>query len=398
MRVTGSVVCRCQANLFGSQEAALTAAKLPLNEAYFCEDCYEIRCPECVVWEISSSFCPHCLFEVPGTSVRAQKARCARSCFECPICFHVLSIVGSDPAHRGTLTSPEASQGIAPFYLSCTCCRWDSKRLGLVADKPSDITLQFTAMEENTWNVQEYHAVKAHVEDEILSNMQCRTSKRAGWMYQKSLEPYIPNMTRPLSKHAARLTSQVALVQNDPSRVSTLAQRWAMPGEHPYHNQYLRPQRVKLLSKLSKRCPACRHILVRPDLQTSSGGFKIKLLAHQHLPLCTASPALSGLVTITLSNPLVDAMDIFLSGSTELSMSQFQIPPLTDAFDWDDEYTMDDALDAFKQGPRVHRNQVSISAKVTGEWLGLRITWQVVGSHQAHTFWTWIPVGSLGRR
>ena len=137
---------------------------------------------------------------------------------------------------------------------------------------------------------------------------------------------------------------------------------------------------------------------MRPDLQTSSGGFKIKLLAHQHLPLCTASPALSGLVTITLSNPLVDAMDIFLSGSTELSMTQFQIPPLTDAFDWDDEYNMDDALDAFKQGPRVHRNQVSISAKVTGEWLGLRITWQVVGSHQAHTFWTWIPVGSLGRR
>jgi len=393
MPTAGNVVCRCQADLFGTQEEAL-GVKLPLNQAYFCEECYEIRCPDCVVWDISSCFCPHCLFEVPGTSVRTQKARCARSCFECPLCFHVLSIVGSDPAHHGALTSPEASQGIAPFYLSCTCCRWDSKRLGLIADKPSDITLRYEAMEENTWYVQQYQAVKAHVADEIQANMQSHSKKKTGRRYHAPLEPYTPAMTRSLSKHAARLASQVDLVRDDPSHVSTLVQRWAMSGEHPYHTHALRPQRVKLLSKLSKRCPTCRHILVRPDLQTSSSAFKIKLLAHQHLPSCTASRALSGLVTITLSNPLMDAMDISLGGTAELSMSQFQIPPFTDAFEWDDEGTMDDALDAFTQGPRVHRNQVSISARTSDEWLGLRITWQVVSSPKAHTFWTWIPMSS----
>lgn len=108
-----------------------------------------------------------------------------------------------------------------------------------------------------------------------------------------------------------------------------------------------------------------------------------------------ASRAMSGLVTVTLSNPLMDAMDVSLSGFAELSKSQFQIPPLTDAFEWEDEGTMDDALDAFSHGPRVHRNQVSISAKAMGDVLALKITWQVVGSPKAHTFWTWIPLDPL---
>lgn len=394
MRTASSIVCRCQAELFGSEEAALATARLPLNQAYFCENCYDIRCPACIVWEISSSFCPHCLFEVPGTSVHTQKSRCARSCFECPICFHVLSVVGSDPEHQSALTSPEASQGIAPFYLSCTCCRWDSKRLGLVADKPSDISARYAAMEQSSWDVQEFQSVMAHVADEIQANMQSRSLRKSRQPIEP-LEPYIPTMSRPLSKHASRLSNQKDLVLNDPSHASTLAQRWAMPGDQPYNIHALRPQRVQLVSKLSKRCPTCRHILVRPDLQTSSNAFKIKLLAHHHLPSCMASYASSGLVTITFSNPLMDAMDVSLAGAAELSMSQIQIPPLTDAFEWDDEGLLDEALDAFTHGPRVHRNQVSISARASGEWLGLRITWQVAGSSKAHTFWSWIPLGSL---
>lgn len=46
-----------------------------LNSLYFCEECDSIRCPDCVTVEVSSYYCPNCLFEVPGASVRAEKNR-----------------------------------------------------------------------------------------------------------------------------------------------------------------------------------------------------------------------------------------------------------------------------------------------------------------------------------
>lgn len=39
----------------------------PLSWLYFCEDCHEIRCPQCVQDEIVSYYCPNCLFEVSRT-------------------------------------------------------------------------------------------------------------------------------------------------------------------------------------------------------------------------------------------------------------------------------------------------------------------------------------------
>ena len=110
----------------------------PLRALYFCEACYELRCNACVACEVSSRFCPHCLFEVPSTSAGAQKGQCARSCVACPVCTHVLTIHGTDPPRNGApLTSAEASIGVAPFYYACTACLWDSKRIGLVGAKPS---------------------------------------------------------------------------------------------------------------------------------------------------------------------------------------------------------------------------------------------------------------------
>ena len=42
---------------------------------YFCEECDSVRCPFCVLDEVSSYYCPNCLFEVPAASVRAEKNR-----------------------------------------------------------------------------------------------------------------------------------------------------------------------------------------------------------------------------------------------------------------------------------------------------------------------------------
>jgi dynactin-4 len=46
----------------------------------------------------------------------------------------------------------------------------------------------------------------------------------------------------------------------------------------------LKPQRIPLQTKRSKRCPQCSHILAKPDPKSSSTRFKIKLLASNYLP------------------------------------------------------------------------------------------------------------------
>lgn len=47
----------------------------PLGSLYFCDGCDAIRCPTCVVEEVTTYFCPNCLFEVSSGSVRTEKTR-----------------------------------------------------------------------------------------------------------------------------------------------------------------------------------------------------------------------------------------------------------------------------------------------------------------------------------
>ena len=47
----------------------------PLHTLFFCEECDAVRCNRCVSVEVSTYYCPNCLFEVPSASVRAEKNR-----------------------------------------------------------------------------------------------------------------------------------------------------------------------------------------------------------------------------------------------------------------------------------------------------------------------------------
>lgn len=49
-------------------------------------------------------------------------------------------------------------------------------------------------------------------------------------------------------------------------------------------NSDLKPLRIPLQSKKSKRCPSCRHILIKPEQKAQSVRFKIKLVAANYLP------------------------------------------------------------------------------------------------------------------
>lgn len=84
-------------------------------------------------------------------------------------------------------------------------------------------------------------------------------------------------------------SSQPATPISHTGEVASLSQRlhatqfsWAPT--HSLRTVDLKPTRVPLRSKKSKRCPKCTHILIKPELKAQSTKWKIKLVAGNYLP------------------------------------------------------------------------------------------------------------------
>jgi len=65
---------------------------------------------------------------------------------------------------------------------------------------------------------------------------------------------------------------------------TTAGQLWSIPWQPALDEQDLRPLRIPLKCKKTKRCHACRHIVVKPDTKASSTKYKIRLVASSYLP------------------------------------------------------------------------------------------------------------------
>lgn len=93
---------------------------------------------------------------------------------------------------------------------------------------------------------------------------------------EKHRKDYLTRIQSAPSQPAASLDDKIA----------SLEQRWSSVSiaDQPIRAAELRPTRVPLKSKLSKRCPACRHIVIKPDSKADSSRFKIKLVAINFLP------------------------------------------------------------------------------------------------------------------
>ena len=92
-----------------------------------------------------------------------------------------------------------------------------------------------------------------------------------------------------------------------PEEIATLEQRWINGWTSPVlarsvrltvHRTHTRQSsfrsdlkllRIPLHSKKSKRCPSCRHILIKPEQKPQSVRFKIKISATSYLPLMSIS-------------------------------------------------------------------------------------------------------------
>lgn len=333
--------CPCSTNhtsSFGPIQPSTSSFQLPL--LYFCDDCDSIRCDQCTTKDLTGYFCPNCLFDVPLASVKSERANCPRNCFSCPICTSTLAVVLSDSneeSHWDPL-SAEASTGEPPWYLQCPTCKWDSKEINMTFEKSTGINLQLQKIEEEAADSIEFRHLRAHFGQylrfatsagEMSYSMEAaRSSKllkdvpslinQPGFGAGRTKTPtkktdrdeQIPQYSAKMTWDAGREERRYVGVkqelhegkalgaigrkeqnqleflqeQTDESQISNLAQRWSELNDQSVRQADLGPCRVPLRTKQTKRCPVCRHIIIRPESKPISSKYKIRLLALSRLP------------------------------------------------------------------------------------------------------------------
>ncbi|KAL4896986.1 dynactin p62 family-domain-containing protein [Aspergillus ambiguus] len=111
----------------------------PPEQLLYCEDCHQIKCPRCITEEIVCWYCPSCLFETPSSMVRSEGNRCARNCFNCPVCTAPLAVTTLE-----NVTGGGSQQG--PWVLACGYCMWTTLDIGIKFDKPTNIRTQLSKL------------------------------------------------------------------------------------------------------------------------------------------------------------------------------------------------------------------------------------------------------------
>ncbi|KZT09224.1 dynactin p62 [Laetiporus sulphureus 93-53] len=306
----------------------------PLHNLFFCEECDAVRCNRCVMMEVSGYYCPNCLFEVPSASVRAEKNRCARNCFMCPICRNTLTVVPSDPSEGSEMrlsTIVSSSLGEPPFFLYCNHCRWDSAEIDITFEKPTGLAAQLQRYEDSAPESLEFERLKEHFEPYLraspssglpnVSSHHLHTNPitaaassalardipgvaKYNPLSRTRLTAYKSSQKQEISDYRARMEAGSAIGLGlgggeadveymrhleTVSEVASLEQRWLNSWVNPLQTSELKPMRIPLQSKKSKRCPSCRHILIKPEQKAQSVRYKIKLVAGNYLPAITAT-------------------------------------------------------------------------------------------------------------
>ncbi|CAI2177197.1 17281_t:CDS:2 [Funneliformis geosporum] len=314
----------------------------PISKLYFCDDCHQIRCPRCVQEEIVCYYCPNCLFEVPTASVKSERNRCARNCFQCPICQNTLSVVASSEPQPTpspiSPTVPTVSATGAPYYLSCGVCRWDSQEIGMTFEKATGLALQLQKTEDERPDVKEFDHLKDQFEKHLRHNTPSTTLPSSllsipGMSGMNSFSSRYGNTglahsqqkSDDVEKYEAavdKVEPENGLVDDlvhltDVNQITTLTQRMNQLSDQPYKVEW--PQRIHLRTKRVKRCRSCRHILIKPEQKAQATRFKIKLVALKNIPKITIAslPKLilnqPTQIVLKFSNPLYEEISVDLT-------------------------------------------------------------------------------------
>ncbi|KAI9695356.1 MAG: hypothetical protein M1836_006476 [Candelina mexicana] len=307
----------------------------PIEHLLYCEDCHQIRCPRCVLEEISMWWCPSCYFEVPNSVVKTDGNRCQRNCYQCPICTTQLNVNALDT---------DTNKLGGPYVLGCPYCYWSSLDIGVQFDKPTNITGQLakrtkpedddfrrtdlipsqqtkdddsetegSALEAN----EQFANLKSFYSTQITnsspnplpgfsdlggpspgstSRLLAFYSQLAGYGKKK------PKEKLPLMREAYNIEEGLKVLGDEDDHIiekmknvgwegtTSLKQRSEQPHEARFLSRDIRPIPTLLRTKRSKRCRACRHILAKQENKMTSIRYRIRLLASTYIPTLSLLP------------------------------------------------------------------------------------------------------------
>ncbi|KAI8055059.1 dynactin p62 family-domain-containing protein [Syncephalis plumigaleata] len=347
----------------------------PISQLYFCEDCNRIKCTRCLQDDIICYYCPNCLFEVPTASVKGEKNRCMRNCFQCPSCYNTLTVItGEVPATTtakqatGTAAAAAAAApaSTAVYYLSCSTCRWDSREINLTFERPTGLAAQIQKIEDNRHEVREFEHLKEHFERIMRNNM----ANNPGTGYASLFSNLASINMHPLRSQVSPTTAtapdnddidettgdplykplplsqeleddesrqvEEAMTLTDADQVPTLRQRHSHPNEQPFNVSALHPERIHLRVKRLKRCRSCKQVLIKPDQKAIH--YIPTITIAQMAPLRVGE---SGNIVLRFANPLYFPIDVQLDlpKSDEISVvaKRFDVAEFSDVWDYDND-------------------------------------------------------------
>lgn len=372
---TTSIESEKEEETFNIYSPGIHFSTFPISKLYFCDDCHQIRCPRCVQEEIVCYYCPNCLFEVPTASVKSERNRCARNCFQCPICQNTLSVVASSEPQPTPLpispTVPTVSATGAPYYLSCGVCRWDSQEIGMTFEKATGLALQLQKTEDERPDVKEFDHLKDQFEKHLRHNTPSTTLPSSllsipgmsmnsfSSRYGNTGLAHAQQKSDDVEKYEAavdKVEPESGLVDDlvhltDVNQITTLTQRMNQLSDQPYKVERLQPQRIHLRTKRVKRCRSCRHILIKPEQKAQATRFKIKLVALKNIPKITIAslPKLilnqRTQIVLKFSNPLYEEISVDLTiqeetnecGKVTILAPHFNITPYNEVLEYEED-------------------------------------------------------------
>ncbi|XP_014244837.1 dynactin subunit 4 [Cimex lectularius] len=292
---------------------------MPISRLYFCRHCLKIRCGYCVCHEVDSHYCSNCMEHLSSAEAKVKKNRC-NTCFDCPNCFHTLSV-------RATTRHAEDGSTKAPtkhYYLSCFFCRWTTRDVGIPeqtvasgnwpikenphAEKLSSFLEYYKLVAVREKSQREKKTFGPHrrgytsITDKFgLTSMIAR--KRAGLpslpLGGKDMSPKSLPLIKPCEavEDIKPLPEEFFTSAPDLTKVTTIAQRHSNPMLQPEKTSDLHPQLRQFYIKCSQRCRSCEHNVSKPEYNPGSVKFKIRNAAYYHMPevrIMTCEPLQSG--------------------------------------------------------------------------------------------------------
>lgn len=332
----------------------------PPEHLLYCEECHDIKCPRCVTEEIICYYCPGCLFETPSSMVRSEGNRCARNCFNCPNCTTQLITAPLGDAKEGpfilscnycmwttlevgiTFDKPtnlrqqldKLANGGKPKPSSKAQDSNDPARKSSLAQEPlSPDETEGSRVEEEHGEqtpaldaTSRFKALRSFYKDQITavssgdsglpaSALDLAYSSPSSLARIMNLYSNLGNSSlkksrpKPTVMREALTVSEGLQVSN--SSIPPPLDHADTPTEEQLAFQHpsslgdpsatsmssLRPMPTLLRTKRSKRCAACKHILVKPEFKPTSTRFRIKLIALNYIPfaILKALPVPGGL-------------------------------------------------------------------------------------------------------